>query len=166
MLSFRPALRTDFERITTIYNQAIQHGNITADLVPETPQQRMVVLEEHLDNSHYPLLVLVDNSEVIGYGYLSTYNIRPGYQQTAEVSYYLDMAHRGQGLGTKILRRLLTIAQDQGFDNLVATTFSVNTASNHLLLKHGFALWGELPNIARNQHGDLLSQQLYGLYLK
>ncbi|WEV54286.1 GNAT family N-acetyltransferase [Leuconostocaceae bacterium ESL0723] len=161
-VQIRPATVQDLPKMTAIYNESIKAGKITADLKPQTPAERRPWFDEHQGQEKYPLFGVYQDGELVGYGYLSAFNTRKAYAMTAEVSYYLDMAARGHGIGSQLLSFLMDYAKKQGIEVLVALVFAENARSNGLLLKYGFSSWGKLPQVAKGNDGDWLSLEYMG----
>ena len=70
--TFRPAVESDIQAITDIYNASVMAGGATADLTPRTLDQRRAWVESHTP----PYGVFVVESEdgsIIGFGALSVF---------------------------------------------------------------------------------------------
>lgn len=155
----RKAVHADLERLTDIYNQAIEARDSTCDLEKFTVQERQLWFSEH-ENESYPLFVCECDGAITGYAHLSPYyNERPAFDKTTEVTYYLDYGYRKMGFGSLLLERLLEEAQKLGYTNAVASTIGSNIASERLLLKYGFKEWGRLPGVA--DYGDRLEDHVF-----
>lgn len=136
------------ETIVDIYNQSIPPRNITADLTPVTVSQRKAWFEAHWQNPRYPLWVIVQEEQIIGWFSVSAFYGRIAYQATAEISIYLDHLAQGKGLGKRIIRFVQEKMPELGINTLLAFIFKGNAPSLHLFAKEGFVHWGELPNVA------------------
>ena len=100
-------------------------------------------------NGKYAVLVALENNVVVGYASISPYREgRDAFTNTAELSYYVDFNHHKKGIGTQLIEESLEHAANNGIKVLVSILLSVNTASIKLLEKHGFYLWGTMPNTA------------------
>lgn len=105
--TFHPAVESDIQAITDIYNAAVVAGGATADLTPRTLDQRRAWVESHTP----PYGVFVVESEdgsIIGFSALSVFYDRAGYDGVTDLAYYIDPAWQGRGVGTFMLDRLLT----------------------------------------------------------
>jgi len=66
-----------------------------------------------------------------------------------EVAIYVDSEQRGKKLGQQLLKFALSLSPELGIETVLAFIFSHNTPSMRLFQKYGFAVWGELPNVAK-----------------
>ncbi len=161
MGAIRPAGPADLDRLVEIYNQAIAAGDATADTVPVTVAGRRSWFEVHDPDAH-PIYVCPDaQGRVLGYLSLSPYRGRPALARTAEVSYYVDYAHHGRGVGSALMAHALRESPALGRKVLIAILLEWNAASIGLLEKFGFERWGYLPEVAELD-GRLCGQYYYG----
>jgi phosphinothricin acetyltransferase len=158
----RHAIRGDLHRFTAIYNQAVEAGMRTADTQTQTPVERKKWLEEHLNNTKYPLFAAEINGNVVGYLSISPYRKgRDALRYAAEVSYYVDFNHHKKGVGSALMNHALHNCKKEGLKTLFAILLETNIASISLLSKYGFEKWATLPNIA-DFGGIEISQVYYG----
>lgn len=158
-MRLRIAVPEDLASLTDIYNQAILRGGCTGDLEQFTVRQRSSWYEEH-NTPEYPLIVCEADGHVAGYATLSAY--RPGRQAfkgVREVSYYVAENYRRQGAGDMLLDGLVKKSEELRLHSLLAVILECNTASRKLLEKHGFELWGRMPDVADLQ--DMTTSHLY-----
>ncbi len=159
-MKIRSARSIDLHRIVAIYNQAIDAHNATADTIPFTVDQRLDWFNSHVPDS-YPIYVYEDSGEVQGWLSISPYRGRPALSRTAEVSYYVDYAHHGKGIGSALMQHALDDAPRIGRKVYLAILLEWNLGSIHLLEKFGFEKWGYLPEVAEFD-GHLCGQFYYG----
>ncbi|WP_412519415.1 N-acetyltransferase family protein [Staphylococcus simulans] len=147
MVKLRPATQVDLALFTKVYNQSIAARNITADIDAVTEQDMAHIFDNH--DSTRPLFTVIDEEQrPIGYASLNHFYGRPAYDETAEISIYLDQHIRGKGIGTKVMKRLEQEAKALGIHYLTGYVFAQNIPCNKLFEKQGYVLWGELPQIA------------------
>jgi phosphinothricin acetyltransferase len=160
-MRIRLATPDDWPRVIAIYNQAVAEPFCTADTEPATLASRGDWLAQHQDE-RYPIFVAEVDRCIAGWCSLSPW--RPGrkaLETTAEISYYIDRDHRGQGLGSNLLQHALDVCPGFGFSHLLAILLDRNSGSLALLERFGFVRWGHLPEIARFAGGSC-GQLIYG----
>lgn len=146
-LHIRIATLADLPAIVDIYNQAVSTQRSTANTTPVTVDQRQAWFREHEPGSH-PIFAAEIDEKVVGWCSLSVY--RPGRRAlrfTAEMSYYVDSALHGRGVGGALVNHALQACPALGIKNLVAVVIDRNEASQRLLEKAGFERWGFLPRV-------------------
>jgi L-amino acid N-acyltransferase YncA len=144
---FRIAKSSDLPAIVAIYNQAVPTHRSTANTTPWTVDGRKKWFEEHEPGRH-PIFVADLDGSVIGWCSLSVY--RPGraaLRFTAEISYYVDSAYQGQGVGQALIRHAVDASPSLGIRNIIAVLLDRNEPSRKLLEKLGFQQWGYLPRV-------------------
>ncbi|MCP9758299.1 N-acetyltransferase [Aquitalea sp. S1-19] len=146
-LGIRHATRDDLPAIVAIYNSTVASRMVTADLAPVSVAQREGWFAAHSPAQH-PIWVVEQDGALIAWVSLSAFHSRAAYAATAEISIYLDPAARGQGLGGRLLRFAEEAAPALGIRTLVGLVFAHNAPSVALFAKHGYARWGELPDVA------------------
>ena len=162
--TIRKANISDLERLTEIYNQAIDAGYCTCDTKRFTTQERLPWFNKH-QAERYPLFVYKQEEDVVGYAYLSTYReSREALSRVGEVSYYVDFGYHGFGIAKKLLHHTIQAAKILGYADLIAILLECNRESISLLKKYGFEEWGALPAIAE-LGGKYHSHLYYGLKL-
>lgn len=164
MEAIRPAGIHDLNRLTDIYNQAIEARFATAHLDRMNHNERKAWLESHLEEP-YPLFVY-DDGLVKGYCSLSPYRAgRQAFSGTAEISYYVDYHFHQQGIATKLLHKTTQYAKGKGIHTLLAFLFAKNTVSIAFLKKNLFTEWGRLPDAA-SVDGTSCDHVIYGKKLQ
>ena len=160
-LHIRRAVAADLERLTSIYNQAVEAGYCTCDTESFSEQERAAWFSVN-ENERTPVFIGEIEGKVVGYAYLSLYRGgRPAVKDTAEISYYLDFDYIGKGIGGKLFEYTLQTAKILGYENLVAILLSCNEASIGLLEKFGFEEWGRMKDVA-HINGAVHSHLYYG----
>jgi L-amino acid N-acyltransferase YncA len=157
----RLAVADDLPRLVAIYNQAIASGGATADISPYTVASRRAWFEEHAPDSHPIFVFDGGDGTVTGYLSLSPYRGRPALRRTAEVSYYVDYAHHGRGIGSALMAYAVAEAPRTGKKILLAIVLEGNAPSVHLLEKFSFVRWGFLPEVAELD-GNMRGHLYYG----
>lgn len=144
----RPARAADAERIAAIYAHHVLHGTATFDIEPPAPsfwQGKIAAL----DDRGWPFLVAERNGEVAGYAYAAAFRDRAAYAAACEDSIYIAPDMLGQGIGTLLLRSLVSAARAPGFEQMIAVIGGAESASEALHAKLGFVEAGRLRAVGR-----------------
>jgi len=86
----------------------------------------------------HPWLVLVADGQVVGYAYGWQHRSRASYRWAADVTVYVDLAHRGFGAGRRLYGALLERLRHQGFQVACGGITLPNDASVGLHRAMGF----------------------------
>jgi phosphinothricin acetyltransferase len=131
----------DWEAVRAIYLEGIATGNATFET--EAPEW------DAWDDAHLQpcRLVVRDGSKVVGWAALSPISRRAVYAGVAEVSVYIAGSHQGKGIGSRLLRELVSESETEGIWTLQAGIFPENTASIELHRKYGFRKVGTRERI-------------------
>jgi len=126
----------DWPAVRAIYLEGIATGNATFE--------RSAPEWERWDEAHLPTCRLLSRAagEVVGWAALSPVSRRAVYAGVAEVSVYVSARARGQGVGTRLLARLVEVSEREGLWTLQAGIFPENTASIELHQRAGFRVVG------------------------
>ncbi len=140
----RLATPADAATIAAIYNQGIAARNATFETRPRSEEE----VHQWFDG-HHPVVVVEDESRVIGFASTSTYRPRECYAGIAEFSVYVEEKSRGRGAGRLAMLALIQAAEAAGFWKLVSRVFPENEASLRLLDSLGFRRVGTYEKHAR-----------------
>jgi len=127
--------------VREIFAQGIAAGNATFEtVVPEWPEW---------DTRHLPTcrLIAIRNGEVLGWAALSPVSVRQVYRGVAEVSVYIAESARGQGIGSALLKALITESERNGIWTLQAVIHASNAISIRTHQKAGFRIVGTRERI-------------------
>ena len=134
----QPAQPHHIPAILEIYNEAVLNTTASYDYEPNTLEQRTRWFDHHRELD-LPILVAVNPADcVVGWGSLSKFRDRIGYQYTLEHSLYVAADQRGHGIGTLMLQSLIDAACGMGKHVLIGGVDSSNEASVRLHLHFGF----------------------------
>lgn len=142
-LSIRPMEARDWERVRAIYAAGIATGDATFETAPP---DRREWSGSHLER---PRLVATLDGEVVGWAALSPVSDRCVYGGVAEVSVYVSGAHRGAGVGRRLLEALVRGSEEAGIWTLQAGIFPENVASVALHERAGFRTVGVRERLGR-----------------
>jgi L-amino acid N-acyltransferase len=149
-VSLRLATQDDLFVINEIYNYYVLHSTCTYQLKPEPIAGRRRWFAEHSADK-YPIIVAESSGnsggEVVGWGSLSRFHPRAGYDPTVEASVYIHADHHRQGVGRAILVDLIDRARRAGFHSIIGGASADQTASIALQEALGFQRRGQLVEV-------------------
>jgi len=97
----------------------------------------------------YPAYAVKMDGKAVGFAFIRAYNPLPAFNETAEITYFIDKDYSGKGLGKLILDKIEEEAKAKGICNILASITSKNTHSIKFHEKNGFVKCGEFPEIGR-----------------
>jgi L-amino acid N-acyltransferase len=145
-IHIRTATEADVPAIREIYNYEILHGTATFDTEPRSLEDRLAWFRE-LQQNPYCVLAAEIGGETVGWGCLQAYRPRPAYCFTSENSVYIHQDWRGRGIGKAILGRLVEIARENAFRNIVAMIAEGHPYSEALHARYGFEHVGRMNKV-------------------
>lgn len=146
-MTLRYAKIEDLPDIVDIYNSTIPGRMVTADTEFVTVEDKLDWFYAHTPEKR-PLWVVEHEGGICGWVSLQSFYGRPAYNATAEISIYLHENCRGQGIGKKVLLKVMDECPGLGIDTILGFIFGHNEPSIRLFASLGFERWGFLPGIA------------------
>lgn len=143
-IRIRPVSDSDWPSVAAIFNHYIEHS-MAAYL--ETPVHPQTLATRHMPP--YPFFVAESENGLVGFGFLSPYHPAPTLHRTGVLTYFLNPEATGQGLGSRLLERLLEEGSRLGIDTFLAHISSHNTGSLRFHLRHGFTECGRFRKVGR-----------------
>jgi phosphinothricin acetyltransferase len=141
----RAATAQDATAIARIYNQGIEDRVATF----ETRLRSNVDVAKWLNGTH-PIVVALENDDIVAFAATSLYRPRECYAGIAECSVYVERDARGKGVGRLVLTALEDAARNAGLHKLVSRVFPENAASLAMLDSLGWTRVG-----IYRRHGQL-----------
>jgi L-amino acid N-acyltransferase YncA len=139
----------DWEQVRQIYLEGIATGNSTFEAdAPDWDKWDCTHLQEHR-------LVARANGRIVAWAALSPVSTRCIYSGVAELSIYVAATHRGKGIGSTLLKAIISSTEKAGLWTLQGGIFPENTPSLSLVKKHGFKEIGRREKIGKMTYGDL-----------
>lgn len=129
-IQIRKAELADLDGITAIYNHAIANTTATFDTEPKSADEQLRWFQDH--GQRYPILVAVLAGKLVGWASLSKWSDRCAYADTAETSFYVDVDHRGRGIGRQLKHAIIEEARRLRFHTLIARVADGSDESLHL----------------------------------
>ena len=142
-IAVREMLLNDWEQVKTIYESGIATGIATFET--EAPAWE----KWNMSHLKFGRWVAENADEIMGWVALSTVTDRCVYSGVAEVSVYVSPAHRGNGVGLKLMERMVDDSESHGIWTLNAAMFPENDGSIRLHEKVGFRVVGYREKIAQ-----------------
>lgn len=138
---------SNWGQVKQIYLDGIKTG--LATFQTEAPEW------DEWDQNHVKACRIVARSEdsILGWAALSPTSSRCCYKGIGEVSIYISETCKGQGIGTALLKHLISESEDNGFWTLQSAITRENKASLALHAKCGFREIGYREKIAQMPDG-------------
>ncbi len=144
----RTARPSDAERLVEIYAPYVTDTAITFEYEVPSVEEFRSRIEKTLGK--YPYIVAEQNGRIMGYAYASAFARRAAYNWSVELSIYLDMEIRRQGIGGRLYQAMEEILKEMHILNMNAC-ISWPKAEDEYLTKNsvqfhehmGFRLAGE-----------------------
>lgn len=125
-------ISSDWPSVAQIYQQGIETGCATFEKeVPDWDSWN----ESHIGSCR---LVAKREGNIVGWAALSPVSSRCVYGGVAEVSVYVEVNCRGDKIGEKLLLKLISESEKEGFWTLQSGMFPDNVASIKIHEKAGF----------------------------
>ena len=118
-ISIHPACSDDAAAIQAIYAHYVLHTTVSLEEVPPTIsdiQERMALSLNH----GLPYIIAKTGNEIVGYAYAFPYRTRSSYRFTIEESVYISPQCQGKGIGTMLLKEIITHCEKRGYKQMIA----------------------------------------------
>jgi L-amino acid N-acyltransferase YncA len=142
-VTIRPMTIEDWIPVAEIYRQGIETRNATFET--EIPTW------DKWDSSHLKSCRIVASAvnTTVAWAALVPVSKRKVYSGVAEISIYVSNKYKGQGIGTRLLEKLITESEKEGFWTLQAVIFPENIASLKIHQDLGFRKVGFREKIGK-----------------
>ena len=150
--------------ILEILNEAIVNSTALYDYKPRAPEA-MVGWFKAKVAGRFPVIGALDGGELLGFASYGTFRAWPAYKYTVEHSVYVHRDHRGKGIGTALMKRLIDAAREQDHHVMIGGIDAANRASVRLHEKLGFFHAGTIRQ-AGYKFGRWLDLAFYQLLLE
>lgn len=145
--SLRLASPSDLPAINAIYNYYVHHSTCTYQTEPATAEERAAWFAAH--GQGYPITVVEEAGEVIGWGSLTRFHPREAYRPTVENSVYIRHDRLARGMGKLVLQDLIRRAQALGYHSIIAGISADQEPSVKLHARLGFINVAHLREVGR-----------------
>ena len=133
----------NYPAVARIYGEGLQTGTATFETT--------IPSWEKWNDGHLPFgrIIAVEDNNYLGWAALSPVSSRCVYGGVAEVSVYVDTNQSGRGIGTLLMKTLISKSESLGFWTLQSGIFPENIASVHLHERSGFRKIGIRERIGK-----------------
>lgn len=134
------------EGIAAIYNDAVLHSTAIWNDRTVDIAERSAWLADRT-SAGFPVLVAVDEGDVVGYASYGPWRAFDGFRHTVEHSVYVRGDQRGKGLGRALMEALVSRARSSGVHVMVAAVERGNAGSIRLHEQLGFRHAGVVEQV-------------------
>lgn len=156
-VSIRSATLDDVPAIAKIYNHAVLNTTATFDTTEKSIENRRQWFLSHDEN--HPILVAQNHEGVVGWASLTRFDAREAYAGTAEFSFYVAERWRGRGIGNRLIKATVEVAETTQLRTILARIAGENPASVHMHQSAGFSDVGVMKNVGL-KFGQLLDVRI------
>lgn len=142
MIEFEIANESHAKDLVKIYNYYVE--NTTVSYETEAVSVSDFAKRIMQTSAKYPYIIAVENGKILGYAYASSYRTRAAFNWGCELSVYVDKNARANGVGTKLLGKLIAILKAMNFTVLYSFIDYPNDSSMALHRKFNFNEVGTL----------------------
>ena len=142
----RQATEADLPQILTIYNHAIEHTTAVFEYRAHTLEMRREWLRAKQAAS-LPVFTAVDGDRVLGFSSYGPFRAWPAYKYSVELSVYVDVNARRQGLGRALVRAVIEDARARELRSIMAGITADNQISLRLHEQLGFREVAHIPQV-------------------
>lgn len=145
-MNIRHADHADCAAIAEIYNHAVRFtAAIWNDKIVDSDNRVQWMTQRQA--RHFPVIVALQDDQVVGYASYGDWRAFDGYRHTVEHSVYVHPDHQGKGIGQQLMAALIDIARERGVHVMIAGIETGNSGSVHLHHKLGFVITGQMPQV-------------------
>ncbi|CCN69965.1 GNAT family N-acetyltransferase [Vibrio nigripulchritudo] len=139
---------TDVQGITDIFNFYIENTNARFEELSLTVNNRKQWFSQFSADSKYQIYVASKNGHVLGFACSQPYRALEAFDETVEVTIYLDPTARGKGLGSALYKTLFSALNGQKVHRILSAVALPNDASVALHKSFGFREVGTFSEYA------------------
>ncbi|WPO78872.1 N-acetyltransferase family protein [Flavobacterium sp. KACC 22761] len=135
---------SDYKDIQRIYNYYVLKTPFTFsdDLMKDS--EAIKLTNEGIKYAGY---IALKDEMIIGFGIAYPFRVENIFSRTIKLTYFLNPAYLGKGIGTKILNQLFAELKEKGFRDIIVNISSLNKSSIEFHKKKGFVECGFFQNI-------------------
>jgi phosphinothricin acetyltransferase len=145
VIEIRLATAGDLGAINAIYNHYVVSSTCTFQEEASTERERRAWFEGR--GRQHPVIVAMEDREVVGWGALNRFHARSAYRFTVENSLYVRADRQRRGIGRALLGDLTERAKALGLREIVALIAAEQAGSVALHRAAGFVEVGRLTGV-------------------
>ena len=142
----RPVTAADAAELVAIYAPYVLETAVTYEYEVPSVEEFRGRIENTTKN--YPYLAAVEEGEILGYAYASSFHPRAAFRWSAEATVYLKKEAHGRGIGRMLYETLEEILKNQNVQTVIALIADPNPESVAFHEKLGYRVAGKLTNCA------------------
>lgn len=150
--------------VMSIFNDVIATSTALYEYRPRDDRSMATWFQGKADGGFPVIVSLDDRDQVSGFATYGPFRSFPAYKYTVEHSVYVHRDHRGQGVGTALMRHLVAYATGQDYHAMIGVVDGNNEASVSLHDRLGFVRAGVIRQ-AGFKFGRWLDVEVYQLLL-
>ena len=145
-MTIRPATDADVPGILPIYNHAVEHTTAVFDYRPQTLEMRREWFRAK-QAAALPVFVAADGDRILGFSSYGPFRAWPAYKYSVELSVYVDIDARRQGIGTELIRAVVADARARELHVIMAGITAENEISLRMHERLGFVEVAHIPQV-------------------
>ena len=143
----RRAERSDVPAMREIFNEVLRNSNSIYREEEVTLEERYSWFDEKIEHG-FPIYGGYEGEKLLGYAGYGTWRAAQGYRKSVELTIYVDSAHRGSGIGSKLMQTIIDDASLNGYHVMIGAIDSANQASIDFHKRFGFVESARMPEVA------------------
>lgn len=143
----RKAERSDVPAMREIFNEVLRNTNSIYREEEVTLEERYAWFDEKIDHG-FPIFGAYEGDQLIGYAGYGTFRAAQGYRKSVELTIYVDVAHRGSGVGSKLMQTIIEHAKVDGYHVMIGAIDAANQQSIEFHKRFGFIEVARMPEVA------------------
>ena len=145
-MNIRQATEADLAAILVIYNHAIEKTTAVFEYRAHTIEMRREWFRAKQAAS-LPVFVAVEGDRLLGFASYGPFRAWPAYKYSVELSVYVDVGARRQGVGTALVSAVVDDVRARGLHVVMAGITSDNATSLRLHERLGFREVAHIPQV-------------------
>lgn len=155
--------QTDVEAVLDIYNDVILTSTAVYKYKVENLEQRIAWLKAK-EQERFPVIVYEEDGQIVGFATYGSFRPYPAFKYAIEHSVYVHKNHHKKGIGSKLMKELIALANRDGYATMIAGIDASNLGSIRAHEKLGFTYSGTIKKTGY-KFGNWLDLSFYQLEL-